>query len=153
LFVEFLVNPGPVALLSLDGGGYRGLALLYQLKQIMQQLPGIDPHAPIYPYKHFDLIGGTSTGGLIAIMFGRLRMSIDEVIEKYQELGSIIFGSNSDKIIQYLTTGAQFDAGPFEDEMKDWRGKESLLDPEIANGCRVSERCHFLGRVLKISPY
>jgi patatin-like phospholipase/acyl hydrolase len=26
------------------------------------------------PYEYFDLIGGTGTGGLIAIMLGRLRM-------------------------------------------------------------------------------
>ncbi|KAK4031361.1 hypothetical protein C8A01DRAFT_21399, partial [Parachaetomium inaequale] len=31
----------------------------------------------------FDMIGGTSIGGLIAIMLGRLRPTIDECIDAY----------------------------------------------------------------------
>ena len=38
----------------------------------IQRLNG-DSHPPL-PCEYFDLIGGTSTGGLIAIMLGRLRM-------------------------------------------------------------------------------
>ncbi|CAE6528714.1 unnamed protein product [Rhizoctonia solani] len=38
------------------------------------------------------MICGTSTGGLIAIMLGRLRMSIDDAIDAYAELSEKIFG-------------------------------------------------------------
>ena len=38
------------------------------------------------------MIGGTSTGGLIAIMLGRLRMSVDQAIEEYRVLSKEVFG-------------------------------------------------------------
>ncbi|KAJ5597686.1 phospholipase patatin family protein [Penicillium hordei] len=40
----------------------------------------------------FDLIGGTNTGGLIAIMLGRLEMVVDECIMAYINLIKMIFG-------------------------------------------------------------
>ncbi|KAH8894272.1 FabD/lysophospholipase-like protein [Thozetella sp. PMI_491] len=43
------------------------------------------------PCEVFDLIGGTSTGGLIAIMLGRLEMDVDECILEYCELIGSIF--------------------------------------------------------------
>ncbi|XTI93327.1 hypothetical protein V2W45_1215471, partial [Cenococcum geophilum] len=46
------------------------------------------------PCHYFDYIFGTSTGGLNAIMLGRLRMSVDECIEKYPEMAKNIFGKS-----------------------------------------------------------
>ena len=61
--------------LALDGGGVRGLSSLVILREIMEEMQRLaklneTPH----PCNYFDLIGGTSTGGLIAIMLGRLKM-------------------------------------------------------------------------------
>jgi len=71
----------PVRILSLDGGGVRGLSSLYILKELMKQVSlqraHDNPEAPkstTLPCEVFDLICGTSTGGLIALMLGRLRM-------------------------------------------------------------------------------
>jgi patatin-like phospholipase/acyl hydrolase len=63
-------------ILSLDGGGVRGLSSLVILGEIMEDIATrIDaPEAP-KPSEYFDLIGGTSTGGLIAIMLGSLGMA------------------------------------------------------------------------------
>ncbi len=44
------------------------------------------------PCDVFDLIVGTSTGGLIAVMLGRLHMTVDECIQQYEVLGSRVFG-------------------------------------------------------------
>ncbi|KAJ5528301.1 hypothetical protein N7513_012460 [Penicillium frequentans] len=44
------------------------------------------------PCDVFDLIGGTSTGGLIAIMLGRLELDVDECIDAYTELMESVFG-------------------------------------------------------------
>jgi len=75
-------------LLAIDGGGVRGLSSLIILEQLMET---INPDSPPKPCDYFDMIGGTSTGGLIAIMLGRLRMSIDECIEAYILLSDRIF--------------------------------------------------------------
>lgn len=62
-------------ILSLDGGGVRGLSSLVILEEIMKEIKHRDSLAEVpLPCEYFDLIGGTSTGGLIAIMLGRLRM-------------------------------------------------------------------------------
>jgi patatin-like phospholipase/acyl hydrolase len=53
-------------LLSLDGGGVRGLSTLYILQSIMRLLNYTREEAGLGPKKPceiFDLIGGTSTGG------------------------------------------------------------------------------------------
>lgn len=61
-----LLDEEGICMLSLDGGGVRGLSSLYVLKRIM------DGHnakreklgqSPQKPADIFDLIGGTSTGG------------------------------------------------------------------------------------------
>jgi patatin-like phospholipase/acyl hydrolase len=63
--------------LSLDGGGVRGLSSLLVLREIMEEIGRRTQTAETpAPCEYFDLIGGTSTGGLIAIMLGRLRMVV-----------------------------------------------------------------------------
>ena len=44
------------------------------------------------PCHYFDYMAGTSTGGLISIMLGRLRMNVDDCIEEYRTLGKEVFG-------------------------------------------------------------
>jgi len=71
----------PLRILSLDGGGVRGISSLYILKDLMARVQrqarvaNPTPPTPVFrPCDLFDLICGTSTGGLIAIMLGRLHM-------------------------------------------------------------------------------
>ncbi|EXJ55530.1 hypothetical protein A1O7_08458 [Cladophialophora yegresii CBS 114405] len=88
--------------LSLDGGGVRGLSSLYILREIMKRVKELDDNAQPndriepnvgvpFPCDYFDFIVGTSTGGLIAVMLGRLRMSIDDCIKQYWLLSNKIF--------------------------------------------------------------
>jgi len=84
----FLMTGGSKALshipriLALDGGGVRGLSSLLIIERLMREIQRIMVHngqattnaAVPLPCDYFDLICGTSTGGLIAIMLGRLRM-------------------------------------------------------------------------------
>lgn len=60
------VDTTGLCLLSIDGGGVRGLSSLYILKSIMDRLnhEREKMNLPrVKPCEVFDLIGGTSTGG------------------------------------------------------------------------------------------
>lgn len=120
----------PVRILSLDGGGVRGISSLYILKDLMRQVarehsiehPQDPPISP-EPCDYFDMICGTSTGGLIALMLGRLRMvidhfrnakrqSVDDTILKYKTLSEKVFKSKSND------PKATFDHKVLEKEIK-----------------------------------
>ncbi|KAI4610293.1 hypothetical protein J4E80_008057 [Alternaria sp. BMP 0032] len=75
-------------LLALDGGGVRGLSALLILERLMKT---VDSETPPKPCDYFDMIGGTSTGGLIAVMLGRLRMSVKDCIAAYLSLSERVF--------------------------------------------------------------
>jgi patatin-like phospholipase/acyl hydrolase len=58
-----------------DGGGVRGLTALLIIREMMEAIGRKTGEARTpFPCEHFDLIGGTGTGGIIAIMLGRLGM-------------------------------------------------------------------------------
>ena len=86
---------GDLRLLSLDGGGVRGLASLYMLRKILSLVGSPKP------CDYFDMICGTSTGGLIAIMLGRLEMSIDQCIEAYTGMMDVIFDPKDKKKLPF----------------------------------------------------
>lgn len=59
-----------LCLLSLDGGGVRGLSSLLILKDVMTQLNSQREDSEVLkPCDVFDLIGGTSTGGYVSVKY------------------------------------------------------------------------------------
>lgn len=95
------INPHhPLRLLSLDGGGVRGLSSLLIIQDLMQKVaqeekrlrirPRDNNDLPL-PCDYFDLIGGTSTGGIISILLGRLRLDVRDCIKIYSKMSAIIF--------------------------------------------------------------
>lgn len=88
----------PKQLLSLDGGGVKGISSLLILEAIMEEVKkreiadgtntSTDDRKPV---DYFHLAAGTSTGGLIALMLFRLHMSVPEVKEKYESLAKDVF--------------------------------------------------------------
>src|SRR5277367_925188 len=78
-------------ILSIDGGGVRGLSSLLILRQIMDEIGRRNRTPAPLPCEYFEMIGGTSTGGIIAIMLGRLRM----VLERLKPFNSSPFKSAS----------------------------------------------------------
>ncbi|KIW02961.1 uncharacterized protein PV09_05624 [Verruconis gallopava] len=93
----------PLRILSLDGGGVRGYSMLIILQELMHRtFVEIEGRAPKRneipkPCEHFDLIVGTGTGGLIALMLGRLRMDIETCKDVYVRMTKRVF--ETDKTI------------------------------------------------------
>lgn len=80
-----------VNVLSLGGGGVRGIITLIILRMLLclvnQKLNPMSHNGePIHPREVFDLIVGTSTGGLILSMMVRFDVGVDECIARYKEL-------------------------------------------------------------------
>ncbi len=73
--------------------------------------------AELKPCDYFDLIGGTGTGGLIAIMLGRLRMGIEDCKSVYQEMTRFVF--ETDKTIAGIPyRSTLFKASKLEDAIR-----------------------------------
>ena len=73
-------------ILTIDGGGIKGVFSLAFLSSIEKQL-----YQPLN--KYFDLMVGTSTGGIIALGLGK-GFTATELLEFYMELGKSVFGGN-----------------------------------------------------------
>lgn len=77
-------------ILSIDGGGIRGLFPLQILADIEKSLK-IDRQEDVKIHEYFDLICGTSTGGIIAIALG-LGISASQLKNLYYQNATKIFG-------------------------------------------------------------
>ncbi|UPT61242.1 MAG: patatin-like phospholipase family protein [Hyphomonadaceae bacterium JAD_PAG50586_4] len=95
LFEHLSPDTGAKRILSLDGGGVKGVLSLGMLKPLEDELrrrAGGDPGFRLCDY--YDLIGGTSTGAIIASGLS-LGLSVDEMIELYMKLGPEVFGKTA----------------------------------------------------------
>ncbi|MCJ1269967.1 hypothetical protein MMC22_009860 [Lobaria immixta] len=119
-----------------DGGGVRGLSSLLILQELMESVrksQGLEV-APL-PCEYFDMIAGTSTGGLIAILLGRLRMSVSDCIDLYKKFGQEIF----EKELGW-TTSTRFSSAVLQSVLEkiitNHIGHEEafLRDPMVADG-------------------
>ncbi|KAJ5207451.1 FabD/lysophospholipase-like protein [Penicillium cf. griseofulvum] len=135
-----------LCLLSLDGGGVRGLSTLYILKGLMDRLNQTRPEgSPAKkPCEVFDLIGGTSTGGLIAIMLGRLEMDIDDCIMAYIKLMKMIFDKPSKRGLLSIfgKIEPRFDANKLENAINEVINNHGAKPTDLFNdqadrSCRV----------------
>ncbi|KAL2885071.1 FabD/lysophospholipase-like protein [Ceratocystis lukuohia] len=109
---------GPVKVLSLDGGGIRGLSSLLILEKIMENIRTVEGLSEVpKPCERFDLIGGTSTGGIIAIMLGRLGMTVNQCIRTYRELAETAFTPKRRRFLPVSPSGA-FSAKKLEAAIK-----------------------------------
>lgn len=100
-------SKGPKRILSLDGGGLRGvltLGMLREIECILRKRHGDDPEFRLGHY--FDLIAGTSTGAIIAAGLS-LGMTVDEVHGHYMNLGNIVFKRS---LLRWGALRAKFDS-------------------------------------------
>jgi len=142
--LDRLNSPGPKKILSLDGGGIRGaltLGYLKKLEDILKEKFSDNPDFRLCDY--FDLIGGTSTGSIIAASLA-IGKTVDEITKLYMELGGKIFGEkrnwwNPMETMKWLKANYSYKA--MEDGLKYAYGDLTLGSEELKTGlCIVAKR-------------
>lgn len=133
---------GAKNILSLDGGGIRGALTLGYLKKIETLLK--DKNGKDYLLcDHFDLIGGTSTGSIIAAGLA-IGKSVDELTDLYMDLGGKIFGKKRNwwnPLETWKFLKAEYDYSALEKSLKDTFGAITLGSDQIKTGlCIVAKR-------------
>ena len=113
--LERITKPGPKRLLSVDGGGIRGvlsLGILRRIEAILKAQAGGREDFRLSHY--FDYIAGTSTGGIIAAGLS-VGMSVDEILIFYKEAGAQMFvKANLLRRLRY-----KFESEPLAEKLKD----------------------------------
>ncbi|XP_077425459.1 calcium-independent phospholipase A2-gamma isoform X1 [Vanacampus margaritifer] len=111
-----------IRILSIDGGGLRGLLALQTLHKL-EALTG----KPIY--KLFDYICGVSTGAILGFMLGVFQLPPSECDDLYRKLGSDVFKQNV--IVGTVKMGwshAFYDSEAWESMLKEKMGSHLLVE-------------------------
>ncbi|KUJ15848.1 FabD/lysophospholipase-like protein [Mollisia scopiformis] len=129
----------PLRILSLDGGGVRGYAIFIIIQELMHRLyvetEGKAPKRDQIPKPadHFDLIVGTGTGGLIAIMLGRLRLDLETCKEVYVRMTRKVF--ETDKTIAGIPyRSTLFKASKLEEAIRECVREHTVFEDEGNDG-------------------
>lgn len=135
--IKRLKSTGAKRILALDGGGIRGALTLGYLEKIESILRDKHGNPDLKLSDYFDLIGGTSTGSIIAAGLA-IGMTAKEVKKMYLELGGAVFSKNS---FLRRWTHASFDAGQLRKELEKVFGEITLGSDQIKTGlCIVAKR-------------
>jgi patatin-like phospholipase/acyl hydrolase len=81
-------------ILAIDGGGLLGT-------YPAAFLAGLESHLPHPIGRYFDLIAGTSTGGIIAIGLA-MGMRASDILALYERKGAAIFGQHHSRVVNWL---------------------------------------------------
>ena len=143
--LERLDAKTPKKILSLDGGGIRGALTLGYLKKIEDILKAKHPENKDFRMSdYFDLIGGTSTGAIIAGLLS-LGKTVDEITQLYMDLGNKIFGEKRNwwnPLETYQWLKANYDYKGIAEGLKNALGADTTLGSDkIRTGlCIVAKR-------------
>lgn len=120
-----------VRVLCIDGGGTRGIATIVALKALRERCGG----RPISQL--FDMICGTSTGGILAVAIGVLQRPLEEIESMYREFAGEVFASSNAVLRAGRTViaGGAYSVSPLEKILKAY-GKDKGGDVTMREyGC------------------
>jgi patatin-like phospholipase/acyl hydrolase len=134
---DHLFGPGPKRILALDGGGTRGiieLAFLARIEALLRAAHDDDPDFRLADW--FDLIGGTSTGAIIAAGLA-MGKPVEELTRIYLDLSPLAFRRR-----RWRLTGLvpRFDAAPLTRVLQTHFGERTLDTPDLRTGFAVVAR-------------
>ena len=134
---ERLREPGPKRLLALDGGGIRGLVTLGYLAKIESVLRQRSGRPELVLSDYFDLIGGTSTGSIIATLLS-LGWSVERILGLYHEVGRKAFTPKKSWLGAVgRSLGAKFDDRPLTKLLRQHLGDRTLGTEDLRTGLLI----------------
>lgn len=124
-------------ILTIDGGGIRGIIPAYILMQIESLCSRkID--------ELFDLVAGTSTGGIIGILI-RHKIALSDIYDLYQKKSNVIF-CNPSKFTSYLS-GAKYSNSGLKKILNENLGDTTFGDLQkktLITSYNIKEQCPIL---------
>ncbi|MEM9548104.1 MAG: patatin-like phospholipase family protein [Bacteroidota bacterium] len=143
-FYKYLEHPvskkvlacGPKRVLALDGGGVRGALTIGFLEELEAILRMRFENTDMVLSDYFDLIGGSSTGAIIATMLSR-GYPVAKIKKRYLNLGKIIFGKKLNILAKSPTKymlPAEYDESILEEALADELGTLNLGHQSLRTG-------------------
>jgi len=130
-----LTVPGPKRILALDGGGVRGmitLAILERIEALLAEATGrTDGSFRLAHY--YDLIGGTSTGSIIATGLA-IGHSASELLTMYRDMSGRVFRRSMWRLGLF---GPKFARGPLNEVLTDVLGDAAFDSPRLLTGLAI----------------
>jgi uncharacterized protein len=123
----------PKRILSLDGGGMRGVLSLEYLEAIETLLRARSGRVDFRLCDYFDLIGGTSTGAILAAALA-CGSSVAELKQLYNELGTDIFDRSP---LRKGFLASKFRTEPIERALRARFGNVTLDSDTVRTGLMV----------------
>jgi predicted acylesterase/phospholipase RssA len=142
-----LLRPGKKRILSLDGGGVRGMLTIAFLERLEDTLRKQHENPKLVLADYFDMIGGTSVGAILATQLA-LGEEVKDVKKLFKDWCPSIFRPpplwrQSQRLIPLLgpLLVPRFDARYLEKRLKEKLGDLRLGSPELKTGlCIVTKR-------------
>ncbi|KAJ8925966.1 hypothetical protein NQ315_009819 [Exocentrus adspersus] len=125
-----------IRILSIDGGGVRGILVIEMLRKL-EELTG----KPIY--QMFDFICGVSTGAIIATLVGLRQKTLDETTEIYKNISMQVFTQSALRGTSNLVwSHSYYDTALWEKLLKAQWDNRSLIETRrnltVPKFCAVS---------------
>jgi uncharacterized protein len=131
-----LFGAGRKRILTLDGGGVRGALTIAFLEKLEAEIGAIEGR-PTRLGEWFDLIGGTSTGAILATGLA-LGYRAGELKDFYHRLGPKIFKRSRLRVLGWQS---KFDFKPLMNELQSIIGARTLDSEDLLTGlCVVLKR-------------
>jgi patatin-like phospholipase/acyl hydrolase len=142
-----------IRVLTLDGGGIKGILEIAMLMKLEER---IDLGIPIQEF--FDLVIGTSTGGIIALGLGLKDLPLSTLLETFKKIATITFKHNrapSNRFFKSITSigfvqkillsmriwESIYPTEPLQKELQNVLGKDlGMFGSARTTGCQRSMR-------------
>ncbi|MBL8549145.1 MAG: patatin-like phospholipase family protein [Hyphomonadaceae bacterium] len=124
---------GPKRILALDGGGVKGVLTLGMLRVLEAELRRRSGDKNLVLSDYYDLIGGTSTGAIIASGLA-LGYAADEMIDMYRKMGPDVFGKS---VGDGIFIQAKFDSKKLRKALQGVLSTKSLGSADLKTGLSI----------------